>query len=47
MQMKGLKKTEFAYSSTVHAFKSIVKNEGIKGLYKGIVPNLIKVIGKT
>ncbi|KAK3755749.1 hypothetical protein QZH41_019982, partial [Actinostola sp. cb2023] len=44
MQMKGIKKNEFAYNSTVHAFKSIVKKEGVRGLYKGILPNLIKVL---
>lgn len=43
MQMKGLKKSEFAYNSTFHAFKTIVQKEGFKGLYKGILPNLLKV----
>ncbi|XP_031565492.1 mitochondrial substrate carrier family protein V-like [Actinia tenebrosa] len=43
MQMKGLKQHEFAYRSTLHAFVSIVQKEGVRGLYKGILPNLIKV----
>lgn len=31
------------YSSMGDAFSQIVKKEGLKGLYKGIVPNLLKV----
>jgi len=43
MQMKGLNKSDFSYKSTFHAFTTILQKEGIKGLYKGILPNLIKV----
>lgn len=43
MQMKGIKQNEFAYRSTLHAFSSILQKEGVRGLYKGILPNLIKV----
>jgi hypothetical protein len=43
MQMKGIKKNVFAYTSTPHAFICIFQKEGVRGLYKGILPNLIKV----
>lgn len=43
MQMKGISGDLFAYTSTTHAFSMIVQVEGIKGLYKGMWPNLLKV----
>lgn len=33
----------YQYKSIFDAVKVIVSQEGIKGLYKGIVPNLLKV----
>lgn len=33
----------YQYKSIPDAVKVIVMQEGIKGLYKGIVPNLLKV----
>lgn len=33
----------YQYKSIPHAIQLIVTQEGIKGLYKGIVPNLLKV----
>ena len=33
----------FQYTSIWGALSSIVRNEGFRGLYKGIVPNLLKV----
>jgi solute carrier family 25 phosphate transporter 23/24/25/41 len=33
----------YQYKSLPEAVKLIVAQEGIKGLYKGIVPNLLKV----
>lgn len=31
------------YNSALHALRVILKNEGIKGLYRGLWPNLLKV----
>lgn len=33
----------YQYKSIFDAIKTIVAQEGIKGMYKGIVPNLLKV----
>ena len=33
----------FQYNSITDAVKNIIVQEGFKGLYKGIVPNLLKV----
>lgn len=33
----------FQYTSIWGAINTIVKQEGVKGLYKGIAPNLLKV----
>jgi solute carrier family 25 phosphate transporter 23/24/25/41 len=33
----------YQYSSIWDAVRTIMKEEGIRGLYKGIVPNLLKV----
>ena len=43
MQMKGLMGETFPYQSTPHAFSTIVRTEGVLGLYKGMLPNLLKV----
>ena len=42
--MKGISGELFAYTSTKNAFTIIVKVEGIQGLYKGMWPNLLKVL---
>ena len=39
MQLKG--KT---YNSTLDAFKTIIRDEGAKGLYRGMVPNALKIV---
>jgi len=31
-----------AYEGSIHAYKSIYKNEGIKGLWKGLGPNVLR-----
>lgn len=33
----------FQYNSIWHAITIIIKQEGIRGMYKGILPNLLKV----
>lgn len=33
----------YQYKSIFDAIKTIVAQEGLKGMYKGIVPNLLKV----
>ena len=33
----------FKYNSMLHAVTTIVKQEGVRGMYKGILPNLLKV----
>jgi len=43
MQMKGAMSDRFPYRNTPHAIATIVKTEGVRGLYKGILPNLLKV----
>ncbi|RDD47910.1 Mitochondrial adenine nucleotide transporter ADNT1 [Trichoplax sp. H2] len=42
MQMKGTN-SNFAYTSTANAFATIIRVEGYLGLYKGMLPNVIKV----
>jgi len=33
----------YQYASVADAVRSIIKQEGIRGMFKGIVPNLLKV----
>ena len=33
----------YQYKSVFDAIRVIIKQEGVKGLYKGITPNLLKV----
>lgn len=41
--MKGTMEHMFPYDSTRHALVTIVRTEGAHGLYKGLLPNLLKV----
>jgi solute carrier family 25 phosphate transporter 23/24/25/41 len=42
-QINSMSGMGFQYKSITHAVTTIVTQEGIKGLYKGLVPNLLKV----
>ena len=41
--MKGTMSNKFPYTSTLNAMVTIIKTESILGLYKGVIPNLLKV----
>ena len=41
--MKGTMSGKFPYTSTLNAMVTIVRTETILGLYKGVIPNLMKV----
>ncbi len=43
MQMRGALGDRFPYHSTPHAVATIWRTEGIGGLYKGMLPNILKV----
>lgn len=42
-QIKSMNGMGFQYTSIWNAITTIVKEEGVRGLYKGIMPNLLKV----
>eukprot|EP00826_Nyctotherus_ovalis_P045411 TRINITY_DN5030_c0_g1_i2.p1 TRINITY_DN5030_c0_g1~~TRINITY_DN5030_c0_g1_i2.p1 ORF type:complete len:250 (-),score=54.14 TRINITY_DN5030_c0_g1_i2:132-881(-) len=37
-------KGEILYKGNIDCFKKIVRNEGLRGFYKGLVPNLFRVV---
>ncbi|KAF9920922.1 hypothetical protein FBU30_009118 [Linnemannia zychae] len=43
MQVTGMEAVSYKYSSTWDGVKKIIKQEGVRGLYKGMVPNYLKV----
>ncbi|KAF0474119.1 mitochondrial carrier [Gigaspora margarita] len=43
MQVTGMKELEYQYKNTWDALTQLLKGEGIRGLYKGMVPNYLKV----
>jgi len=43
MQVTGMSNIEYKYSGAIQAATMIVQTEGLKGLYKGLWPNLLKV----
>ncbi|KAF9584201.1 hypothetical protein BGW38_007253 [Lunasporangiospora selenospora] len=43
MQVTQMDSVSYKYSSTWDGVKKIIKQEGVKGLYKGMVPNYLKV----
>ncbi|KAI9048639.1 hypothetical protein LZ554_007470 [Drepanopeziza brunnea f. sp. 'monogermtubi'] len=42
-QINTMPGSDFKYNGIIHAVKSIIAAEGLKGMYKGIAPNLLKV----
>lgn len=42
-QVAGLKSMDYKYNGTWHALKTMAQKEGIKSLYKGLLPNYLKV----
>ncbi|KAF5385958.1 hypothetical protein D9615_002645 [Tricholomella constricta] len=43
MQVTGMKGGQVKYRGAVHALTSILQAEGVRGLYRGLWPNLLKV----
>ncbi|KAH9892870.1 mitochondrial carrier [Cubamyces lactineus] len=43
MQVTGMNALGYKYNGALDALRSIVRTEGIKGLYRGLWPNLMKV----
>ncbi|KAL5507145.1 hypothetical protein ACEPAH_6601 [Sanghuangporus vaninii] len=43
MQVTGMKSLGVHHTGAVDALRYVIRNEGLKGLYKGIWPNLLKV----
>ncbi|RDB16895.1 hypothetical protein Hypma_002425 [Hypsizygus marmoreus] len=43
MQVAGMKGGSVKYNNAFHALRSIIKAEGVAGLYRGLWPNLLKV----
>lgn len=44
LQMQGTKAHPPTYTGIVDVTKRTIKNEGFKGLFRGIIPNLVKVV---
>lgn len=47
MQIAGMPGNSFAYPSTYLAFKTIFLREGLRGFFKGMIPNYLKVAPAT
>ncbi|KAF9975568.1 hypothetical protein BGZ73_000781 [Actinomortierella ambigua] len=43
MQVTNMSSVSYKYSSTWDAVRKIVRQEGVRGLYKGMIPNYLKV----
>jgi solute carrier family 25 phosphate transporter 23/24/25/41 len=43
MQVTTMKNVNYKYRNTLHAVRVIIAEEGIRGLYKGMIPNYLKV----
>lgn len=42
-QVLGMNKLDYQYTGTWHALKTMAQKEGFKSLYKGLLPNYLKV----
>jgi len=38
-------KAERVYKGSIDCFQKVLKNEGLKGMYKGMVPELFRGVG--
>ncbi|KIM45458.1 hypothetical protein M413DRAFT_442127 [Hebeloma cylindrosporum] len=43
MQVSGMRDNSIKYNGAIHALTSIIRSEGVAGLYRGLWPNLLKV----
>jgi solute carrier family 25 phosphate transporter 23/24/25/41 len=43
MQVTGMKEVGYKYRNTWHAIHQVITKEGARGLYKGMLPNYLKV----
>ena len=43
MQMSGFDSQRYPYKNSFHAISTMYKTEGMRGFYKGMLPNLLKV----
>ncbi|KAI9496615.1 mitochondrial carrier domain-containing protein [Zychaea mexicana] len=43
MQVTGMATIDYKYNGTWDAVRTMVRNEGVRGLYKGMIPNYLKV----
>jgi len=43
MQVAGMKDTSVKYNGALDALSSVIRTEGLAGLYRGLWPNLLKV----
>ena len=43
MQVTGMDRMGYKYNNTWHAVQCVMAEEGIRGFYKGMIPNYLKV----
>ena len=47
MQLQGAPGAEKAYASSLHCFRSIIKNEGYNAFFRGLSANLLRAMPNT